>query len=48
MNHKVGIKYYGKTIGQHSILMKYRLYNNGFNPENAFGDENQDMLNQAK
>ena len=41
MNHNVVIKYYEVTIGKHSSLMKYKLENNGFNPDNAFGDDNE-------
>ena len=48
MSHTVVIKHYGVTIGQHSSLMKYKLDKKVFNPDNAFGDENQDVFTESK
>ena len=38
MSHKVLIKHYQVTTKEHPILMKDKLYNRGFIPDNDFGN----------
>ena len=48
MSHKVLIKHYQVTTKEHPILMKDKLYNRGFIPDNDFGNQKQDLVTETQ